>query len=224
MKAIDLSRIDGPHAGRPVFSEGPSPARAGATILLLHGRGAGADGIIGLGREIARRLGREDTLLVAPDAANATWYPYPFLAPEEQNQPWLDSARAAAASLIDQLIEQGTPPQRLFIAGFSQGACLASDTVVRYPRRYGGVFALSGGLIGPPDTVFAFDGDLDGTPVFFGCSDVDMHIPKERVVESARVAESLNGAVDLRLYEGMGHTINEDELDAVTTYVKGALG
>lgn len=224
MSTIDLSRIDGPHADRPVFLEGPSPSQAGVAILLLHGRGAGADGIIGLGREIARRLGRKDTLLVVPDAANATWYPYPFLAPEEQNQPWLDSARAAAASLVDQLIEHGTPPRRLFVAGFSQGACLASDTAARHPRRYGGIFALSGGLIGPPDTVFAFDGDLEGTPVFFGCSDVDMHIPKERVVESAGVVESLNGAVDLRLYEGMGHTINEDELDAVTAYVRDAVG
>ena len=71
---------------------------------------------------------------------------------------------------------------------------------------------MSGGLIGPDGTPRDYAGSLVGTPVFLGCSDVDPHIPKARVEESAEVLRRLGGDVTARLYPRMDHTVNRDEL------------
>lgn len=224
MQPFDLSGIEGPHGGQPVITEGPDPTKAAAALILIHGRGAGAQDILGLGREVAGALGRRDLLLLAPHAMRATWYPNRFMEPEETNQPWLDSARQAVRYLIDHVVTGGISPDRVFLLGFSQGACLVADTAFNNPRRYGGLFILSGGLIGPPDTVFSHatggntssgDRTLDGTPAFVGCSDVDAHIPLSRVQETSRELKNLGARVDERIYPGMGHTVNSDELAAI---------
>lgn len=118
----------------------------------------------------------------------------------------------------------GIPHEKIFIAGFSQGACLAVEYVARHPRRYGGVFGFSGGLIGPLDMVFEYSGRLDATPVFLGCSDIDNHIPRERVETTAEVLAAMGGIVDMRLYQNMGHTINADEIAAANAIIGAALG
>ncbi len=224
MKPFDLGNIPGPHARQPVLTEGPEPGNAAGAIILLHGRGAGAQDIFGLGRILTERLKRKDLILAAPHAFGASWYPNRFMEPIETNQPWLDSARAAVHLLIEVLTgEAALPASRVFLVGFSQGACLATDVVAGHPRRYGGVLAFSGGLIGPAGTTFDYPGDLDGTPVFLGCSDVDPHIPHERVHETAQVLTALNGNVEQRTYPGMGHTINEDELGAAVELIATAL-
>jgi predicted esterase len=128
------------------------------------------------------------------------------------------------ADLITRLGENGIPPEHVALMGFSQGACLALEAGARNARRYAGVIGFSGGLIGPPGTPFDFAGSLDGTPVFLGCSDIDPHIPKERVEESAAALDRLGGAVDVRLYRGMGHTVNRDELDAARAILDEAFG
>ncbi len=162
---------------------------------------------------------------VAPQAAGHTWYPHSFLAPLSQNEPWLESALNVVFYLMKEARNPASLPlSRLVVMGFSQGACLASESVAREANRYGGLVALSGGLIGtgdiggkaaPRDKEFSYEGTLDGTPVFLGCSDVDAHIPVERVEDTARVLAELGGNVDKRIYEGMGHTIIQDEIDAV---------
>jgi len=133
----------------------------------------------------------------------------------EQNEPWLSAALDRVDQAIADVEDQGIPADRIVLLGFSQGACLASESMARNTRRYGGLAALSGGLIGPEGTPRDYDGSLDGTPVFIGCSDQDPHIPLERVNETAEVLDDLDADVDERIYEGMGHTVNEDELDAV---------
>jgi predicted esterase len=223
VQPFDLSSITGPHSGQPVITEGPAPEKAAAALILVHGRGAGAQDIFGLGRQITHALSRRDILLLAPHANRATWYPHRFTEPEELNQPWLDSARAALRYLIEYVIRDGIPANRVFMAGFSQGGCLVADVAARNPRRYGGLFILSGGLIGPPETTFEFSGSLKKTPVLIGCSDVDPHIPASRVTETAEAMEKLGASVDNRVYPGMGHTVNEDELEAIVTIMRRAL-
>ena len=200
-----------PHHGQPVLTYGPRPADARVTTIMIHGRGATAESILALADEL--RL--DDVAYVAPQAADNTWYPYSFLAPIPRNEPGITSGIGVIASLVARLAEDGVGAERIALLGFSQGACLSLEFAARHARRYAGVFGLSGGLIGPPATPRDYPGSFDGTPVFLGCSDVDAHIPVERVNESADVFRRMGASVDERIYAGMGHLVNADELAAV---------
>jgi predicted esterase len=207
----------GPHANQPVLHVGRDPAAARLAVVLVHGRGDTAAGILGLAEE----LNVPDVAFVAPQAAGNTWYPFAFLKPMEQNEPYLSSALRRLATVVDGLAQQGIGPERVVLMGFSQGACLSLEFAARNPRRYAGVVGLSGGLIGPPGTPRDYPGSFDGTPVFLGCSDIDPHIPVERVRESAEVFRKMNARVDERIYPGAGHNVNADELTAVRGLLRG---
>lgn len=193
-----------------VRRRGPVPARARTVAVLAHGRGASADDILALASEM--RL--DDVALVAPQAPGRTWYPYSFLAPIPENEPHLSAALDTIGHVVADLASEGVPPDRVAFLGFSQGACLILEFVARHPARYAAVVGFSGGLIGPPGTPRDYTGTLSGTPLFLGCSDVDPHIPIDRVHETAAVLQRLGAVVDLRIYPGMGHTVNREELDA----------
>jgi predicted esterase len=203
------------HRGQPVLAAGRPLAEADAAMVMVHGRGGSAEDILGLAAE----LGRPELAYVAPQAAGHTWYPFSFMAPMQQNEPGLSSGLELLGDLVAHLEKGGIPAERIVLLGFSQGACLSLEFAARNARRYGGVVALSGGLIGPPGTPRDYPGSFAGTPVFLGCSDRDPHIPRERVDESARVFERMGAAVTERIYPAMGHTINEDEID----FVRGLL-
>jgi predicted esterase len=198
----------GPHQGQPIISAGAPLAEARGAVLLVHGRGASARDILTLVPE----LDQPDLAYLAPQAAGSTWYPYPFMSPLERNEPFLSSALARLGEALAQIAAEGIPAERTALIGFSQGACLATEFVARNARRYGGVAGLSGGLIGPDGTPRDYAGSLDGTLVVLGCSDVDPHIPVERVTHTGEVLRRLGANVNLRLYPGMGHNINEDEI------------
>lgn len=202
-----MSMNNDPHRGQPVLRAGASFEDAKAAMIMIHGRGASAEDILTL----ADPLYHPDYVYVAPQAAGNTWYPYPFMQPIAQNEPYLSSALGVITTLIELLGEAGFGPDKIIISGFSQGACLATEYAARKPNRYGGVIGFSGGLIGDESAPRDYTGSLDGTPVFLGCSNVDAHIPKERVLLTAQVLRKLGGDVTDRLYPGMGHTINEDE-------------
>lgn len=195
------------HTDQPVLSLGPEPEVARGGLVLVHGRGGSADGMLALGRE----LGADGWSCRAPQAANHSWYPESFMAPIEANEPWLGSALTKLGHVVDPL-ESVLGSQRVVIAGFSQGACLALEFLLRRGRPLGAVLALSGGLIGPPGVVWPPSGRLDGTVVFLGCSDVDPHIPEARVTETAAALESRGADVTTRIYPAMGHTVNDDEI------------
>ncbi len=205
-----------PHAGIPPIRRGPSPAEARLTLVLVHGRGGSAHDML----QLAEEFGLKDVSCVAPQAAGGSWYPFSFLAPLQQNQPGLRSGLGVIANLLSQLEESGVASDRVALLGFSQGACLSLEFAARNARRFAAVVGLSGGLIGPPGTSRDYPGSLEGTPVFLGCSDIDPHIPLERVRESAEVLRRLGGAVDERIYPRMGHTVNQDELGAVVGLLK----
>ena len=209
-----------PHGGRPVRTAGVPLDRARAAMILVHGRGATAESIL----ELSRVLVQEGFAFLAPQAAGGTWYPQSFLAPIAMNEPGISSGLSVIDSLVASVAAAGVPAERTMLLGFSQGGCLASEYVARHPRRLGGLAALSGGLIGPDDTPRDYPGSLDGTPVFLGCSDVDFHIPRERVELTAEVLRRMGAGVDMRLYPGMGHTVNGDEIEAVKGMMEGVIG
>ena len=213
--------VANPHAGQPVLSLGPKPETARLVAILLHGRGASAEDILSLAREFGSPRALDDVAYLAPQAAGNSWYPYSFLAPIPQNEPALTSALGIIGGLVTALASDGVPSERIVILGFSQGACLTLEFAARNPRRYAAVIGLSGGLIGPPGTPRIYPGSLDATPVFLGCSDVDAHIPVDRVRESAAVLRTMKATVDERIYRGMGHTVNSDEVDAVRALLRG---
>lgn len=206
-----------PHRGQPVRSAGRPLDQADGALILIHGRGATAESIL----ELADYLPDLNLAYLAPQAANYTWYPYSFLAPLEQNEPYLSSALRLVGALVARVEEAGIPRERIVLGGFSQGACLASEYLARNASRFGGLLVFSGGLIGPAGTSRRYDGSLESTPIFIGCSDIDPHIPLGRVQETADVLEQLGGQVDRRIYPSMGHTINQDELDAAAALLAG---
>ena len=200
-----------PHAGRPVLRSGPDPARARLTVILVHGRGGTAAGMI----DLSNTIGLDDVAYMAPQAAGNTWYPLSFLAPMAQNEPGLSSGLSVLAGLVAALEGGGVASTRIALLGFSQGACLTLEFAARHARRYAAVVGLSGGVIGPPGTPRDYHGSLGGTPVLLACSDVDAHIPLERVHESTTVFRALGGVVDERIYPGMGHLVTEEEIELV---------
>jgi predicted esterase len=212
--------VSGPHQGQPVLSAGEPLERAEAAMVLLHGRGAPAEDMLGL----AAAFEVDGYAYLAPQAAGYTWYPNRFLAPIESNEPWLSSALDLVAGVLEHLGGAGIPPERVVVGGFSQGACLTLEFAVRNPRRWGGVVGLSGGLIGPPGSHREVTGSLDGTPLFLGCSDVDPHIPLQSVEEAASVLAEMGARVTKRIYPGMPHTVNDDEVGAVRALLLEVLG
>jgi phospholipase/carboxylesterase len=182
---------------------------------MVHGRGGSAEDILSL----ARHLNIKEYALVAPEATNNTWYPFPFIAPVQQNEPWLSSALALLKAVVDELLDRGISWKDIYFLGFSQGACLTLEFVARNARRYGGVVAFTGGLIGDKLYPENYLGDFGNMPVFIASSNPDPHIPVARVHASARILSSMNASVTERLYENMGHTITQEEIDLANSMV-----
>jgi len=223
---------DDPHGDEPLVTAGTPLDDAGAALVLVHGRGATARSVVDLGERLA---GDRDVAILAPAAAGNTWYPNSFLAPVADNEPGRTSGLRAVDAAVDRATDAEIDRDRVLVAGFSQGACLASEFVARDPGRYGGLAVFSGGLIGEAVEVDDYladatgdgesevsgdeGGPLAGTPAFVGCSDVDPHIPEERVHATTEVLNALGADVDERIYEGMGHGINDEEVEAASAIV-----
>jgi predicted esterase len=208
------------HADQPVLSDGPPLERAKLAMILIHGRGGSAEDMLG----VYQALGMDEVAAIAPQAAGCTWYPNSFMAPLQSNQPFLESALRRIESIIAGLIAQKIAGEKIAVLGFSQGACVAMETVARYPRRYAAVMGLSGGLAGPPGTPRNYPGSLGGTPIFLGGVDPDSHVPFERVKEAETVLKKMGGEVEMRRYPGLPHTINSDEMDACRKLLQRAMG
>jgi predicted esterase len=207
-----------PHGAQPVLHHGAVPRDARAAVILLHGRGDSAAGILSLTGEFENL---DDVAWLAPQAAGQRWYPYSFLVPLERNEPDLSSGLRVLDGLVRRLEQDGVPAGRIVLMGFSQGACLTSEYAARHARRYGGIVVLSGGLIGPMGTPRDYPGAFDGTPALVGCSDVDPHIPLARVEETIAVYRRMGATVDARIYPNLPHTITSDEITAVDAILRG---
>ncbi|MFC7166391.1 alpha/beta hydrolase [Halospeciosus flavus] len=207
-----------PHADQPIVTGGAPAMAADVAVVLLHGRGATAKGMVASADDFYRH----GVTFLAPQAAHQNWYPASFDAPREANEPALTSAVDRVGAALDRAADVGIPPARTVILGFSQGACVAAEFVRRHPRRYGGVVVLAGALPGE-ETPDPGEQSLDGTPVFLGCADDDPHVPVERVHESARVLEAMDGDVTEEIYADAGHSITGGEVEAVQSLLADLL-
>ncbi|MBN1121902.1 MAG: alpha/beta fold hydrolase [Anaerolineae bacterium] len=208
------------HQGQPVLTAGPDLTSADAAVILLHGRGASAQGMI----ELAGYLPQERIVYLAPQAANQTWYPYSGFDPIERNEPYVSSAFQTVADLVERIVDAGIPYKKIVLGGFSQGACLAAEFAVRNPRRYGGLIILSGALMGPPDLPRDYPGSLDGTPVFIGGAERDPWVTEAQLRLTGQATEALGGTVDIEVYPGAEHTIRESEIAHVHAMIKHQIG
>jgi len=211
--------IDDPHATVGVVRRGEPRGSAKAAIIMIHGRGASAASIL----RLTDQIDEPGFAYLAPQAEGNTWYPNTFLAPRASNEPFLGSALEAVDRLYQEVRKEGLRPERIMLLGFSQGACLALEYAARHPRLYGGVVGLSGGLIGADTELGGYEGDLGGSLFFLGCSDIDPHIPKERVSGSAEILRGLGAEVLLRLYQNTGHTVIDDEIDTIKKLMRSVL-
>jgi predicted esterase len=197
-----------PHAGQPLAEAGVALGQAPAAVIMVHGRNAAPANIL----DLAKRFERPDLTYLAPAAAGGTWYPYSFMADVASNEPGISSGIAVLNALVARIENAGIPKSRIVLAGFSQGACLTSEFAIRNPSRFGGVLIFTGGAIGPEGTTWNGAREFEGTPVFIGCSDRDAHVPESRARETAEVFRRLGADVTLRIYPGMGHVVNDDEI------------
>jgi predicted esterase len=214
-----MSKPIPPHGGQRIVRLGAPLQGARAAVIMIHGRGAGPNNIL----DLAPAFGHPDVAYLAPAAAGGTWYPLGFMAPIEQNEPGITSGISVIHSLIDEVLAAGVPADHLVLLGFSQGACLACTAAHRRPQRYGGVVVYSGGLIGPPNSAWSEKGGFLSTPVFLGCSDNDAHVPESRVRETAAVFQRMGADVTTRIYPGMGHLVNDDEIAGARGLITRAL-
>lgn len=212
--------ISGPHAAEPLVLAGAPLETARAALVLLHGRGASAQDILLLGEE----LQLPGLALIAPQASGSVWYPNRFLAPTQSNEPWLSSALSAVDAAVQYAAQSGIPLERVFLAGFSQGASLILEYTARNGTRYGGVAGLSGALIGAAGEPRKDAGDLNGTPVLLGCSDVDPYIPVENVRASAKLLRQRGAVVHEMIFTGMAHTVNAEEIEFLRGMIAEVLG
>ncbi len=191
-----------------IITAGKDILEANKALILLHGRGGNARDILSL----ANNLSTTNFALFAPQATNNTWYPYSFLAPPYQNEPWLSSALDILSELLEDVLSKGISSENIYFGGFSQGACLAADFVTRNAARYGGVVLFTGGLIGDKISAENYKGDFCGTPVFIGSGNPDAHVPVERIKETQKIMESMNARVSVEIYDNRPHTISQDEI------------
>ncbi len=202
---------------RQIHHAGVSLQEANKVLVMIHGRGGSAPDILSL----ARHLNVKDYCLLAPQATTNSWYPYSFMAPKHANEPWLSSALQLVDDVVKDALSAGIPSERIYILGFSQGACLTLEYATRQAHHWGGVVSFTGGLIGETLDRSLYTGNLSGTKVFIGNSDNDPHVPQQRSEESKEIIEGLGAEVTLKIYPGMPHTISQDELDWVNKNIFG---
>jgi phospholipase/carboxylesterase len=200
---------------KDILSAGRSLKEAGKVLIMIHGRGADARNIL----DLASQLNVADYALMAPQATNHTWYPHSFMAPPEQNEPWLSSALQLLKGVEDDLNEAGFAAEDIYFLGFSQGACLTLEYVARNAKNYGGIAAFTGGLIGDKLYQENYSGNFMGTPVFIATGNPDPHVPTQRVRETVGIIEEMNAEIRLQVYDGRPHTISEDEIKRANAFI-----
>ena len=200
----------------PVTTAGQPLDQAKKALIMLHGRGDRAESFI----RLAQELDTSDFAFLAPQAIQNTWYPHSFLKPLEQNEPQLSLSLSGVHELIDNLRGLRFGYEDIYFLGFSQGACLSLEYTARHARRYGGVIAFTGGLLGDTVDVSNYEGDFDGTPIFIGSSDHDPHVPEERIDESEVILKQMGASVTKKIYPNLGHTINDDEITNANNFLR----
>jgi len=189
--------------------------QAEKALIMIHGRGGSAQDILSL----SQHLNVEDYAILAPQATNGSWYPLSFIAPVEQNEPWLSSAIETIGKTVKSVLEAGIKAENIYFFGFSQGACLALEFLARNAQKFGGAVAIIGGVIGDKINRENYKGDFAQTPIFLGTSNPDFHVPIERVYATANILREMNADVTEKVYANFGHSINQEEMELANTLI-----
>jgi phospholipase/carboxylesterase len=200
---------------KKIITAGKKTTEAKKALIMIHGRGGSAEDIL----TISNYLHVKDYALIAPQATGNTWYPYSFMAPPSENEPWLSSALSVLKEVTADVIADGISAENIYFLGFSQGACLTLEYISRNATKYGGAVAFTGGLIGDKIYPANYSGQFDNTPVFIGTSNPDPHVPVARVRETEQVLQGMGAAITVNVYNNMGHTISQDEIDQANRIV-----
>jgi len=198
-----------------IWTAGNAIEDADKVLIMIHGRGASAQDILKLGLH----LHVPKYALLAPQATNHTWYPFSFMAKAAQNEPWLTSALDTVTQLVQEVLDKGIKSENIYFLGFSQGACLTLEYVTRNAKRYGGVVAFTGGLIGEEINPANYSGDFAETPMFIGTGNPDPHVPVQRVLDTQDILKKMNAKVMLEIYNNKPHSISPDEIDQANAFV-----
>lgn len=198
-----------------IITDGVPLNSAKKALIMIHGRGAGAHDIL----SIAKHLKVDDFALIAPQAENRSWYPYSFLVPIAENEPSFSKSLDDIHQVVVAIQQNGIEKENIYFLGFSQGACLALEFTARNAAKYGGVVAFTGGLIGDKVYENHYTGNFENTPIFIGTSDPDFHVPVERVNETETLLKKLGATVTKKIYDNMGHTISQDEVDLANALI-----
>lgn len=196
---------------------GVSVNEADKAIIMLHGRGGKAEDIL----SISQYLELPGFALVAPQATNSTWYPYSFLAPIEENEPWLSSAIDIVGKTFEELLNHGFTAENIYFLGFSQGACLTLEYTARNAQRYGGIVAFTGGLIGDEIDPAKYKGDFEQTPVMLSTGDPDAHVPVDRVLSTSGFFKEMNASVTEKVFPGKVHSVSMKEIEIANNLIFG---
>ena len=194
-----------------IIRKGPAIQEADKVAILIHGRGASAASILSL----ADHLNLNGFALMAPEAEGNTWYPYSFMAPDQQNEPAFSKAIGMIDALVKDCLKEGIPSENICFIGFSQGACLTLEYTAQNALQYGGVIAFTGGLIGQTLSKDKYKGDFAKTPIFIGSSERDMHVPLSRIEESVNLLKEMGADVKMMIFKDTQHTIRQEEIDWV---------
>jgi phospholipase/carboxylesterase len=197
-----------------IIEKGCLRDKAKNALILVHGRGSTANDILTLSDFFTDKT----WYIVAPQAANDTWYPHSFMATVEQNEPWLSNAIDILHKLL-QNIQKNIPSENIYLMGFSQGACLTVEVAARFACRYGGVVSFTGGLIGDKLNTAIYKGNFDGTCIYLSNGTNDPHIPLSRSFETQLQLRKMGANVELDIIPDRPHTIIEQELEKVRTLV-----
>ncbi|ACU62450.1 alpha/beta hydrolase [Chitinophaga pinensis] len=192
-----------------IITAGKKTTEAKKALIMIHGRGGSAEDILTL----ANYLNVKDYALLAPQATGHTWYPYSFLMPPAQNEPWLSSALSVLKEVVDDVVADGIAAENIYFLGFSQGACLTLEFITRNAAKYGGTVAFTGGLIGDQLYPENYSGNFNGSPVFIGTSNPDPHVPVDRVKATEKVLKDMGADITVNVYNNMGHTISQEEIN-----------
>lgn len=207
------------HETQPVATAGVPLTDASLAVILLHGRGATSQSIL----QLAGELPQQGVSYLAPQAANRVWWPNSGFAPLEVNEPFITSALQTVSGLVNRITASGIPPAHIVIGGFSQGACLAAEYVAQHAQRYGGLFVLSGALLGPLDRQYNYTGSLENTPVFIGGVEQDVWVRRQQFDQTGAVLEALGGQVIMDIQPGNEHTVRPAEIEQVKAQLAGVL-
>ena len=206
------------------------PGEAVGTVIWLHGLGADGHDFEPVVPMLNLRASLRFVFPHAPvrpvtingGAEMRAWYDIDPQAPMSGTE---DIARSAAQvqALVDAETASGTPPERIVLAGFSQGGVIALHMGTRASQPFAGIMALSTyvhdaeGL--PAEVTFA---SVD-TPIFMAHGQMDPMIPIARAVTSRQALEALNYRVEWRQY-GMGHQVCAEELADIGRWLDSVVG